>query len=166
MLYTERGRVALLCYHHTLDGLQATLLSVELGRQSQDRRWVLELHREDEPADEPLEAAAERAAEIRVLFGELSTQSHASERFAENVLGVSIETWFEGHSDGESVLEAVREGLDDGHWEEVATAELDDGEAEPGDDSWVTLEDIVKVWYRHISRGGKTRSPICSWGSR
>lgn len=69
--YTEHGRVALLCCHHALDGLQATLLSVGLGRQSQDTRWVLELHSDAVPFDEPLEAAAERATEIRVLFGEL-----------------------------------------------------------------------------------------------
>ena len=98
-----------MCCQHALDGLQATLLSVEPGRQSQHTRWVLEFHRDAVPS----EAAAERAEQRRLLFRELYTQSHACERFADEVLDVSLETWFGTHQDGGRVLEDVQEGLED-----------------------------------------------------
>jgi hypothetical protein len=138
------------CCHHVLDGLQATLLSVEPGRQSQHTQWVLKLHREETPAEATLEAAAERAEERRVLFHELSTQSHASERFAEDVLGVSLETWFGTQQVGGRALEDVREVLDDGRWKRHAAEERTDSKAEPGDDNWVTLEDVVEVRYEAL----------------
>ena len=63
---------------------------------------------------------------------------------------MSLETWFATHPDGGRVLEAVRETLEDDHWEELATEELNDSEAEPGDDSWVTLEDVVEIRYEAL----------------
>ena len=148
--YTERGRIALLSGLHALYDLHTTLLSFELERQSQHARWAIDLHRDEEPSDEILEQAAERAERLRVLFGDLYTQYHACERFADEVLGVSLETWFETHPDGGRVLGAVRETLEDDHWKELATEELNDSEAEPGDDSWVTLEDVVEIRYEAL----------------
>ena len=147
---TKRGRVALLFCHHALYDLHTTLLSVELGRQCQDTRWLLDLHSDETPSDETLEEAAELAEELRRLFRDLYTLYHASERFAEDVLGVSLETWFGNQQVGGRALEDVREVLDDGRWKRHAAEERTDSEAEPGGDSWVTLEDVVEVRYETL----------------
>ncbi|AGB38781.1 hypothetical protein [Natronococcus occultus] len=148
--YTERGRIALLFCHHALSDLHTTLLSFELERQSQHARWAIDLHSNEKPSDETLERAAERAERLRVLFGDLYVQYHAYEQFAEAVLGVSLETWSETHPDGGSVLGAVREVFEDDYWVELATEDCNEGEVEPGNDSWVTLEEVAAIRYEAL----------------
>lgn len=148
--YAERERVALLYCHHALYNLHTTLLSFELGRQCQDMWWVLDFHSDETPSDETLEEAAERAEDLCRLFRNLSTQYHAYERFAEDVLGVSLETWLGNHQDGRRVLEAVRETLADESWTRLATEDLNESGVEPGDDSWVTLEEVAALRYEGL----------------
>jgi len=74
---------------------------------------VLDFERDGEPSDVELEGAGERADIIKFLFAELYTNYHAYRQFAEEVLGVNLETWFTLHHHGEALLTDIESLLDD-----------------------------------------------------
>ncbi|QLG27392.1 hypothetical protein HUG10_07450 [Halorarum halophilum] len=60
-----------------------------------------------EPADADLEPAMAQFAHLRRRFHLLYVYYHGYRQFAEEVLGVDIETWFALHPDGQALLERV-----------------------------------------------------------
>ncbi|AGB38785.1 hypothetical protein [Natronococcus occultus] len=87
------------------------------ARQRQDARSVIDLYREDTRSNVTVESTREWAAAFCVLY----RQSHVCEQFAEDVLGVNIETWLGSHPDGRAVLLAVQETLEDPRWQDLTT---------------------------------------------
>ena len=105
--YTERGRIAMLFRQIVLSELKATVLELELLRQQQRTLWHVDRHRDGELSADEEAQLHERADRIAFLIADLYAQYHGQQRFAEEVLGVELETWFAPHPDGDAVLADV-----------------------------------------------------------
>lgn len=105
--YTERARTALSFRQIGLSTLQATVLELELLRQRQRTLWCVDLYRDGGLSAAEETRLLERDDRIAHLVADLYAEYHAQRRFAEEILGVELETWFAPHPEGDAVLADV-----------------------------------------------------------
>ena len=77
-------------------------------------------------------------------------QLERAEERCEEILDVDIETWFAPHPNGEAVLEAVEEEVDDPLAIEIAVEHHDGGRAmaDDGDESEeLILDELAQLWF-------------------
>jgi hypothetical protein len=152
LAYVERIELAKRYLQHAVYDLHTTLLHYKHLNTIQTSRWVIDSLREDSPTDEHLEQAGERADELKWLFGEVYTLYHAYRQFATEIFGLDIDTWFALHPDGEAVLAAVRELLEEEEFQQELAAELlnfelHGEELDPSDSEWLSLETLAEQRY-------------------
>jgi len=145
MAYTKRGDWALRFLQHAVYELHVALLRYEFLEFRQHTQWVLDGYRDEEPSDIALEQAADRAEYLHHLFLELYSLYHSHRRFADDVLGVDLETWFTLHPEGTFVLDSVEEFLDKDRWDDL------DGRQVHGDVvTEALLESLVERRYEGV----------------
>lgn len=157
-----RYRLSQLVAYWAIYDLHTTYLHYELVRTEQSYSMFLDYKRDEEPSDEELERAADRADELRELFSELYTAYHTYRQFVTEVLGVAPETWLALHFEGPAVFEIVAEALDNPMEIRLAESHLNEmlqehdettepSEIEQDDDQEITLEDIAEVRYNKLT---------------
>jgi hypothetical protein len=149
--FTERDRFSFKLCLHAMYGLHTAMLEFELVKKVQQLTRRIDFNRDEEPTDAELEQAEKRAENLRMLFGDLYTLYHSYRQFAEEILGVDLETWLGAHPNGQFVLEGVAETLDDSLQHKLAEEDLNPN-AEAEDDDWVTLDDVADIRYEAHSR--------------
>jgi len=105
---------------------------------------------EDTPTDAQLERGEKRGEEIQAVFTEPYVLYHGYRRFAEEILNVDVETWFAPHPNGEAVLDAVEEEVDDPLAIEIAEEHHAGGcaMADGGDESEESiLDELAQLWF-------------------
>lgn len=152
MAYTDRIEASFQLLQATLYELHTTVLHYQLCRERQHRQWATDWEREEEEEEEPpaarVEAAVERADQIRCFFIKLYAHYHAAQRFATEVLGVDLRTWLAPRPEGEAVLELVEQVIAQDHEKERAEKFLAD-RAESDEDT-PTLETHVEAAYDEL----------------
>ena len=163
--FTGRVRLAQRVAQQAVYELHTTYLHYKYTQQQQHYTWLLD---DEEPSDEELDRASERADELRELFAELYTIYHAHRRFATEILDVDPETWLAFHPEGPTVFEIVADMIDDqreikraesylneqleaDEEEEVDTETADPDQSAPDDDHRVTLEDVAETRYKALA---------------
>lgn len=148
--------------------LHTTVLAYYYLRDRQQQSWRLDFERDDDPSEEYLDKAAERADEMRILFAKLDSTYHANRRFAETVLGLELRTWLALHPDGAFVLDIVEQCLADSSWaspmpewfdEELATRFEERYDVEPPDKAELAaerFEGILTAWNDGLAMGDST----------
>ena len=150
LAFVDRGRVAGRLCLVAIYELHITLLHRYRLREETRAQMALEGLRDDSPTEAQLERGKKRGEEIQEVFTDLFGFYHGYRRFAEEILGVDIETWFASHPNGTAVLEAVEEEVDDPLAIELAEAhyagdlEMDENEDEP-EESF--LEKYAEMWF-------------------
>lgn len=152
--YVERAHAALQFLQYAIYDLHTTLLQHEYLDLLQRTQWVIDSLRDEDPAEEQLDRASERADQLSCLYLALYCQYHGYKEFASDTLGIELETWFALHRDGEHVLGAVEETLDDELRYDLSTEWLNDelvqardaaadGKSEPAQ---LTPEEVAEVY--------------------
>ena len=166
--FTDRVQLAQRIAQQAVYELHTTYLHYEYTRQQQRYTWLLDDVRDEEPSDEELDRASERADEIRELFADLYTIYHTHQRFATEILNVDPETWLTFHPEGPTVFEVVADVIDDhreiefaesylneqfeaDEEEEVDTEATDPDQTVPDDDHKETLEEITEIRYEALA---------------
>ena len=117
--YTRRSYVLSKMATQAIYQLHALALKFQLSQSRQHYQEFLELLADDD-VDEPVPLPVqEHEKNPIVLFGELYYNYHAYERFAEEIVGVDLETWLVSHEDSGEVIVLVEKLL------EVYSAYLD-----------------------------------------
>lgn len=155
--FTNRMRIARRIIERAVYELHTTYLQYGYLQQQQRYTWLLDYERDEEPSDEELDRAAERADTLQELFAELYTSYHAYRRFATEILDVDLETWIALHPEGTTVFEVVGERIDNEmkiKLSESYLAELPDERDEEtnsdrttADEEPVALKDITDIRY-------------------
>ena len=152
LAYVRRGQLAARFAQAAVYELHTTALYYKNTYLHQLYNWVIDLYRDEEPSEETLEEANDRVEQLRALFVALYTQYYAWQRFADEVLGVELATWFELHYEGAAVLDIVRSIIEDdtridltAKWvaDEVANTNPKDNAS----DTQLTLDLLVDVRY-------------------
>ncbi|WP_394740141.1 hypothetical protein [Natronococcus roseus] len=167
--YTKRGWIALQFRLHALYELHTCLLEYQLEKMMQQAVRINELSAEEAISEASFEQSCEYTEQINLLFVELHTQYHAYDRFAKDIFGVNIKTWFGSHPNGPSVGETIDEILADPTRRKLATEELNNSKTEPEGDDWTTLDEVtttryeqyVDLWNDIVEDIGNDTSP--SW---
>lgn len=141
-------QLALLWAYKAVYDLHTTALWLELLKTTQRAVITVDLERDEEPPEDRVEQAADRAAEIRAQFATLYIAYHSQRRFATDGLGIDLETWLTLHPNGQPVIELVEAVLDDPTQQRLAAAWLADEAAltvdEPATDA---LDEYVEREY-------------------
>lgn len=150
--YTDRVEASFQLLQATLYELHTTVLHYQLCRERQFRQWTVDLEREEAEGEEPpaarVAAAAARADQIRCFFVKLYAHYYAAQRFATEVLGVTLQTWLAPRPEGEAVLELVEQVIGQKQEQERAEDFLAD-RAEAAEDA-PTLETYVEAVYDEL----------------
>lgn len=165
--FTDRVWLAQRVAYRAVYDLHMMWLHYKLTRQQQRYTWVLDYERDEEPSDEELDRASERADELRELFAVLYISYHAHQRFATEILNVDPETWLAFHPEGPTVFEAVADVIDDqweidfaesylnerrGTEEEVEDETVEPDQTASDDGHQVTLEGLAETRYEDLAR--------------
>ena len=142
LAYVERGRFTERLRGQAIYELHITLLHRYRLREETLTQLALEGLQDEPPTEAQLERGKKRGEEIQEAFTELYVLYHAYDRFAEEILGVDIETWFAPHPNGEAVLEAVEEEVDDPLAIKLAEEHHNGDESEES-----VLDELAQLWF-------------------
>jgi hypothetical protein len=156
--YIERWRLAARLRDQVVYTLHTTALRYEHLETEYRRRLSRELEEGGGSAadEEAIDLTIEQANQLDGLFAQLYATYHGAAQFAEDRLGVTLETWLEEHDDGAEVCELVELILADEMRAELAEKWLNNGGERPydeddggedDDDAWRTLDDAADDRY-------------------
>ncbi|MCU4926468.1 hypothetical protein OB905_10805 [Halobacteria archaeon AArc-dxtr1] len=154
------GVAALELCHYVAYDLQTLALEYE----REHRQWAVILSQIDDPSDEVIALAVEARTAATQSFAVLAAQARAADRFAEEVLGTDLETWFVLHPHQERLVETVGQTLDNEGERAIADRKLAEGTlfaaeadsggedeaAVDGDAEALTLEELADSEYERL----------------
>ncbi|WP_134670247.1 hypothetical protein [Halorussus marinus] len=150
--YTNRTRLAFILARKAVYDLHTTWLLFEWLYSHHMQMTVIALCTELDPENvDRLDDSEGR--DPGALLRHLYATYHGYERFADEDLGVSLETWLSIHPEGEGIATAVAEVLEE-RAGLLSVAEEDVTPQSETDDSEerVPVDELADLWYRNVNR--------------
>ena len=113
--YRNRGFVLVLMAHQAVYDLRTKALEFHMAQTQSIEAQLSELFGDEEDGEsesESVEDLTDGGPASTPLVGELYLDYHAYQRFAEQIVGVDLETWLAVHPDGETVTTMIEELLE------------------------------------------------------